>query len=399
MRSIGVVTGARSDYGIYVPILRKICTDPELELRLFVTGMHLSEEHGMTVKVIESDGFPIAERVDIELSADTPEGIARSMGLGVVGFSQVYARKKPDLLLVLGDRFEILAAVAAALPFLIPVAHIAGGDLTEGAIDDAMRHAITKMSHLHFVTTEAARARVLQMGEESWRIHVTGDPGLDHIPALELLGREALEQLFGMKLEPSPMLVTLHPETLDYQRTSHHVQELLAALDSIKMPIVFTAPNADTAGREIREAIERFVASRANTRLVVNLGTQAYFSMMKLAAVMVGNSSSGIIEAASFALPVVNIGDRQRGRVHAQNVLHVPAERGAISAAIKQVLAPEFRKSLRGIRNPYGDGHAASRIVDVLKRAALDQLVHKKFSDLTALPVSRIDADGRSIVK
>jgi UDP-hydrolysing UDP-N-acetyl-D-glucosamine 2-epimerase len=382
LRSIGVVTGSRAEYGILLPVLRLIQAERGLKLRLYVTGMHLAAEYGSTVRAIEQDGIPIAERVDIQLTSDQPAGIARSMALALTGFAKVFENAMPDVLLVVGDRFEILAAVSAALPFLIPVAHIAGGDVTEGAIDDAMRHAITKMSHLHFVTTEAARNRVLQLGEEAWRVHVSGDPGLDHINTLELLGREALEKVVGMKLESAPLLVTFHPETLVYQRTLRNAKELLAVLEGVQRPIVFTAPNADTSGRQIREAIEQFVAAHPNARLVVNLGTQAYLSMMKHAAAMVGNSSSGVIEAASFELPVVDVGERESGRVHGQNVLHVQPERGAITAAIEQALAPAFRKSLRGMPNPYGDGHAAGRIVDVLKTAELKGLVRKKFCNL-----------------
>lgn len=387
MRSIGAVTGARSDYGCLVPVLRRIQADPELELRLFVTGMHLSAEFGMTVQVIEADGLPIAERVDIQLSSDTPEGIARSMGLGVAGFSQVYARQRPDLLLVLGDRFEVLAAVAAAVPFTIPIAHISGGEVTEGAIDDAIRHAITKMSHLHFVAAEPYRQRIIQMGEEPWRVQVTGEPSLDHLATLTFLTQAELEKIVGMPLEPPLLLVTFHPATLEYQETGHQVAELLAALDSAQMPTVFTAPNADTSGRQVRAAIEEFVRAHPRSRLVVNLGTQGYFSLMKIATAMVGNSSSGILEAASFELPVVNVGNRQRGRIHGRNVVHAANERNAILTAIRQVTAPAFRAGLRGLRNPYGEGNAAGRIVEVLQTIPLDEkLVCKHFHDLPVAP-------------
>lgn len=381
MRSIGVLTSGRADYGCYLPVLRRIQSDPELELLLYVTGMHLSPEYGNTVKIIEADGFPIAERVDIELVSDAPEGIAHSMGRALAGFGAVFARRRPDILLALGDRFEMLAGVAAALPFNIPVAHIAGGEITEGAIDDAIRHAITKMSHLHFVAAEPYRERVIQMGEEPWRVHVTGEPSLDNLRTLSLLTRAQLEAIVGMKLEPDPVLVTFHPETLDYANTAHHVGELLGALETVERPLVFTAPNADTSGRQIRSAIAAFVEQQKRARLVVSLGTQAYFSLMRIAAAMVGNSSSGMVEAASFELPVVNIGERQRGRLHGGNVVHAAANRGDISAAMARALEPKFRAGLRGMQNPYGNGEAAEKIVRVLKVAELERLIRKRFHD------------------
>jgi len=365
-----------------LPVLRAIQADAELELRLYVTGMHLAEEYGNTVRQIEADGIPIAERVDIELASDTPAGIAHSMALALDGFGRIFERAKPDILLVLGDRFEVLAAVAAAAPFTIPVAHISGGESTEGAIDDAMRHAITKMSHLHFVSAEPYRERVLQLGEEPWRVHVTGEPGLDHVRTLKLLSRAELERLVGLELQPAALVVTFHPETLDYANTERHVAELLAALEKCEQPIVFTAPNADTSGRTVRAAIDAFVASHPRSKLVASLGTQAYFSLMKIAAAMVGNSSSGVVEAASFELPVVDVGERQRGRLHGKNVVHAAASRSDVAAAIVQVLKPGFRESLKGMRNPYGDGESAPRIVKVLRTAPLGrELITKRLVD------------------
>ncbi|MBI2677660.1 MAG: UDP-N-acetylglucosamine 2-epimerase (hydrolyzing) [Candidatus Koribacter versatilis] len=383
MRTIGVVTGGRADYGILLPVLRAIQREPALALRLYVTGMHLAAEYGNTVQQIEADGIPIAERVPIGLTSDTPAGIAHSMALALAGFGKLFERAQPDILLVLGDRFEVLAAAAAATPFTIPIAHIGGGQITEGAIDDAMRHAITKLSHLHFVATAPDRDRVLQMGEQPWRVHLTGDPGLDHLHTLTFLSRAELERLIGLELLPAPLLVTFHPETLDYANTSLHVAELLAALENSERPIVFTAPNADTSGRTVRSAIEAFVAAHPRSKLVPSLGTQAYLSLMKLAAAMVGNSSSGIIEAASFELPVVDIGDRQRGRIHGKNVIHAAAMRSAIFAAIAKVLALGFRAALKGMRNPYGDGDSAEKIARVLLTATAGRdLLIKSFADL-----------------
>jgi UDP-hydrolysing UDP-N-acetyl-D-glucosamine 2-epimerase len=372
VRTIAAVTGARSDYGLLVPVLRGISTDPDLRLKLFVTGLHLSPDFGLTVRDVERD-FEITERVEMLVASDTPEAISKSIGLAMIGFAQTYTRHRPDLLLVMGDRFETLAAVTAALPFTIPVAHISGGEATEGAIDDAIRHAITKMSHLHFVSLEECRRRVVQMGEEPWRVTVSGEPGLDNILTIPALSTAEIEGLIGMPLEPAPLLVTFHPATLELGRTDIQTSELLTALDAVGMPIVFTAPNADTEGRVIATRIRDFVQTHADTRYVTNFGTTAYLSMMRHSAVMVGNSSSGIVEAASFELPVVNLGSRQRGRVCGKNVIHAELRADAIVRAIRLALSRDFRECLRGLTNPYGDGKAAPRIVEVLKSVPLDR--------------------------
>lgn len=379
VRTIAAVTGARSDYGLLVPVLRAIAADPNLRLKLFVTGMHLSPDFGLTVRDVERD-FEITERIEMLVASDTPEAISKSVGLGVIGFAQTYARHRPDILLVLGDRFETLAAVTAALPFTIPIAHIAGGEATEGAIDDAIRHAITKMSHLHFVSLEEYRRRVIQMGEEPWRVTVSGEPGLDNISEIGPVPTSEIEARIGMALDPSPLLVTFHPATLEPGQAEIQVAELLAALDVVGMPIVFTAPNADAEGRIIIARLDDFVRNHPNSRLVTNLGTAAYLSMMRNSAAMVGNSSSGIVEAASFELPVVNLGSRQRGRVCGKNVIHAEMKADEIVRAIRSALQPAFRDHIRGLINPYGDGKAAPRIVEVLKSVPLDRtLLTKSF--------------------
>ncbi len=380
MRTIGVVTTARSDYSCYLPILRAIQADSELDGRIFASGMHLSPEFGLTIEAIQADGFPIHERVEMLVSSHTPEGISKSMGLGVIGFAQAFSRFRPDLLLALGDRFDMFAAVAAALPFAIPIAHIAGGESTEGAIDEAIRHSLTKMSHLHFVSNAVYCQRVIQMGEEPWRVTVTGNPSLDNLNTLNFLTQAELEERVGMSLAPRPLLVTYHPVTLEYAETGKHVCELLSALDELRLPVVFTYPNADTGSRVIIESIERFVSSHSNSKVVCNLGTRACFSLMKCASAMVGNSSSGILEAASFELPVVNLGIRQQGRIHGPNVIDADEDRVSILKAIRQVLTPSFRESLRGLKNPYGDGDGTTRIIKVLKTVRLDQnLLLKRF--------------------
>jgi UDP-hydrolysing UDP-N-acetyl-D-glucosamine 2-epimerase len=383
LRTIGVVTVARSDYGIYVPVLRRILSDPDLRLHLIVTGMHLSPEFGLTVEAIDADGFEIGDRIEMLLSSDTPEGIAKSMGLGTMGMAQSYARKRPDILMVLGDRFEMHAAVVAALPFKIPVAHIHGGELTEGAIDDALRHSITKLSHLHFVSTEQYARRVIQLGEEPWRVMVSGAPSLDNLRSLKLLDGQELEKQYGLSLDQPPLLVTFHPVTLEYEHTEWQMAELLGALSNIEMPVIFTMPNADTGGRAISRMIKEFVNTRASTQVVDTLGTQGYFSMMATAAAMVGNSSSGIVEAPSFKLPVVNIGTRQQGRIRPANVIDVGYDRSEILEGIKKATQPEFREGLRDLENPYGRGQAADTIVERLKAVALDEtLTRKRFHNV-----------------
>jgi UDP-N-acetylglucosamine 2-epimerase (non-hydrolysing)/GDP/UDP-N,N'-diacetylbacillosamine 2-epimerase (hydrolysing) len=387
VRTIGVVTVARSDYGIYLPLLRQIQADPDLKLYLIVAGMHLSPEFGLTAKAIEADGFEINERVEMLLSSDTPEGIVKAMGLGNIGFAQTLARFRPDIIVVLGDRFEMHAAALAALPFKIPVAHIHGGEITQGAIDDALRHSITKLSHLHFVSTQEYAQRVIQMGEEPWRVTISGALSLDNLHTVRLLTCKELSARFGLHVNEIPfLLVTFHPVTLEYEQTERQMAELLTALAAYDLPLVFTMPNADTSGRIITRMIEEFVATHSSAQAVDNLGTQGYFSMMALAAAMVGNSSSGILEAASFELPVVNIGNRQRGRVRGDNVIDVGYKHDSILEGLHRALDSQFRTKLRGIRNPYDFGGASNKIVEVLKRVQLDdRLVVKHFHDLEAV--------------
>lgn len=377
-----MVTVGRSDYGIYRPVLRKISGHPDLRLALFVTGTHLSPEFGLTVSEIEKDGFPIAERIEMLLSADSPEAVGKAMGLGLIGFTQALSRSRPDILLVLGDRFEMFSAAAASVPLNLPLAHIHGGETTQGAIDESFRHAIAKMSHLHFAATEAYAKRLTQMGEAPWRVMVSGAPALDAMQHLPPADPVAFGTQYGVPVSPRPLLVTFHPETLAPHETRACVDSLLTALAAVRLPVIFTAPNADAGGRLIRERIEHFVASEKNGYLVENFGSHAYYDAMRLCAAMIGNSSSGIIEAASFELPVVNLGTRQDGRVRARNVIDVECDSGQIEHAIRRGLSPEFRAALRGMTNPYGDGQAADRIVQRLAEAELgDRILRKIFYD------------------
>ncbi len=383
MRTIGVVTTSRADFGIYRPVLKAVAAEPGLELALIAAGMHLSADYGLTIDEIEAEGWPIAHRLACLETGDTPEAAARSMGRSLSGFAEVFGRWRPDILVVLGDRFEMHAAALAALPFRIPVAHIHGGELTFGAMDDALRHSMTKLSHLHFASTEEYGARIVQMGEAPWRVTVSGAPSLDNLAAVELLDEAELEARFGLDLSRPPLLVTYHPVSLEYEQTEAQIAALLAALAEADRPTVFTLPNADPGNLTIRRLIAEFVAERQTAWQVDNLGTQAYFSLMHKASAMVGNSSSGIIEAASFELPVVNIGSRQDGRVRGANVIDVGYAKKDILAGIERATSPEFKAGLAGLENPYGDGRAAERIVARLKSVALDDdLMVKKFHDL-----------------
>jgi UDP-hydrolysing UDP-N-acetyl-D-glucosamine 2-epimerase len=382
-RSIAVVNIARSDYSILRPVMRAIADDPTLDLRLIVAGMHLSPEFGNTSDTITADGFEISDAVDMTLSSDSPAAISKSVGLGMIGFAQVFSRQVPDVLLLMGDRFEFFAAASAALPFRIPVAHIHGGELSEGAIDDAMRHAITKLSHLHFVATEPYAQRVIQLGEEPWRVTVSGAPGLDNLNDFHPLGKAELEARTGISLATAPVVATFHPETHAPEQTAANLPPILDALQNIVGPMVFTYPNADTAGRQLVDMIEAFCANRQDRAAVPNMGVEGYYSLLSHARAVVGNSSSGIIEAASFKLPVLNIGTRQQGRLTDRNVIHVAAETNAIHEGLNKVLSLEFAASLDDLINPYGDGHAARQIVARLRDTPIDDaLLMKRFHDL-----------------
>ena len=380
MRTIGVVTAARSDYGSYLPILKKIKKDPNLRLYLMVSGMHLSPGFGSTYKAIERDGFRINAKVKMLLPGDEPEGISQSMGRGVIGFAKSFARFKPDILLVLGDRFEMFAAALAALPFKIPIAHIHGGELTQGAMDDALRHSLTKLSHLHFVSTKEYARRVIHLGEEPWRVTISGAPSLDNLHLIKLLSAGDLKKKYGLSFTSPPLLVTFHPVTFEYEKTEKYVTEILRVLAELKLPVVFTAPNADTHNQIITLRLKQFIKKYSWANFIENFGTQDYFSLMAIARAMVGNSSSGIVESPSFKLPVVDIGTRQKGRVCARNVVHVGYFRKEILRGVKKAISPDFRKSLLNLENPYGDKHAAEKILNKLKKIKIDNyLIEKGF--------------------
>ncbi len=376
---------ARSDYSHLLPVLESLVSTPGLEPQLFVAGAHLAARFGTTANLIARDGWTIAARVECTEDADTPEAVARSLGRAVTGFADALARARPDLLVVLGDRFEMLGAALAALPLAVPVAHLHGGEITEGVIDEQVRHALTKVSHLHFAATAEYARRILQMGEEPWRVHVSGAPGLDRFRTMRYLSRADLGERLGLALRGPTLLVTFHPVTLDLEATGGHVDELLAALGGVDADLVLTYPGADAGSHTVIDRGTRFAAGRPRARLVTSLGDDVYASLLRTADVMVGNSSSGVIEAASFALPAVNIGDRQRGRVRGANVIDVGHDRAEIAGAIRRALEPAFRHALANVKNPYGDGHAAPRIARVLAEVELGpRLVVKRFVDRPA---------------
>jgi len=370
-----------------------ISNDPDLELQVVVTGMHLSPRFGLTFGEIENDGFHIDLKVPMMLDADTPADLARSMGMGLTGFGEALERLKPDLMLVLGDRFEILPAVAAATVARVPVAHAHGGEISEGAFDEAIRHAITKMSHLHFVAAEEYRRRVIQLGEDPARVFLVGGLGIDNIKKLTLLNRPQLEAALGFQLGPKNLLVTFHPVTLEDDTSAGQMAELLAALEPHEdTHLIFTMPNADTGGRALIDMVEQFVADRPNARAYTSLGQLRYLSCLRHVDGVVGNSSSGLIEAPSFGIGTINIGDRQRGRLKAKSVIDCVPDRASIATALTRLYSPSFRALLPTVRNPYGDGGADEKIVRVLKEYPLESILKKTFHDL---PV--VDTTGQDI--
>ena len=376
-KTIAVVTTSRADYShLYWP-LKEIAAHPALELKLIVCGSHLSPEFGGTVGEIETDGFSIAARLECLLSSDTDVGMAKSIGVAVLSLADTLAAMRPDLLLLIADRYEMLAPASVALALRIPIAHIEGGEVSQGAIDDAVRNALTKMSHIHFTSTEGARSRVIAMGEQPWRVHRAGAPSLDHLRRSNLLSKEEIERRHGLDLSRRTALIGYHPVTL-LEDTNEEAEALFAALEQIDQQLVFCYPNADAGGRDLAARVDAFLVKRGSGKLFINLPSVEYWSLMRHVSLFIGNSSSGIMETASFALPTVNIGIRQQGRERARNVVDAASETPAILAAIKYADADAFRQSLRGMENPYGDGHAAERIVTVL--AALpprDQLLFK----------------------
>jgi UDP-hydrolysing UDP-N-acetyl-D-glucosamine 2-epimerase len=389
MRRLGFVTSARSDFGLLLPLIRA-AAEGGFAVTVYATGMHFSAAHGHTLdEILEAGLGPLLVRVPVEAGEeDSGAGMARRIGGGVRAFAEALSasspESRPEILVVMGDRYDMLPAVLAALPLTLPVAHLAGGELTEGVIDDAIRHAVTKLSHLHFPTMATYAERLLRMGEEPWRITVTGEPGLDAIRTFSFRDKAGTFAEFGLDPGRPLTVFTFHPETLAPGATGRSIAEVLAAAAEVPGQILFTYPNADTAAAVIIEAIEAFAAARRNCRVVPHLGRTRYLNLLRHADAVAGNSSSGLVEAASFELPVVDIGSRQAGRVAPANVLRVPIEHRAIAGAWCRALSPDFRAGLAGLINPYGDGRAVPRILERLRQEpGGPRLLLKHFHDQT----------------
>lgn len=382
-RKVCVVTGSRAEYGLLKWVMEGLQASDALDLQLVVTGSHLVAEFGLTYQEIERDGFRIDRKVDVLLAADTGVAVAKSMGLGMIGFADAYRDLAPDLLLVLGDRFEMLAAVSAALVTRIPVAHVHGGEKTEGAIDDAIRHAITKMSHLHFVAANEYRERVIQLGEAPDRVFCVGGLGVDAIHRVQLLDRQTLEKATEFSFGARNLMVTFHPETLGKVSALDQVSALLNALDRFPdIRVIFTYPNADMDGQSITRLIENYVTTHPASRAYKSLGQLNYLSCLQYVDAVVGNSSSGLLEAPSFNKGTINIGQRQAGRLRAESIIDCDANEESIVAAINRLYSPVFQSMLAGVNNPYGNGGAADAIVAALESADFGCLLHKSFLDV-----------------
>jgi UDP-hydrolysing UDP-N-acetyl-D-glucosamine 2-epimerase len=376
-RTIAVITTSRADYShLYWP-LRDLSENGNVDLKIIALGSHLSPEFGNTVQEIEKDGFRIDSRIECLLSSDTDVGMAKTIGVATLSLADLFGKMRPDLLLLIADRYEMLAPAAVALALRIPVAHIEGGEVSEGAIDDAVRNALTKLSHIHFTSTPAARNRVIAMGEEEWRVHRAGAPSLDHLRRQLLLSRDELEKRLQLNLQTPTILVAYHPMTIA-RDTLQEVEALLTALGSLSEQILFCYPNADAGSRALIERTKTFIASRRNGKVFTNLDTVTYLSLLRQVDMLVGNSSSGIMESASLSMPTVNVGLRQQGRERPRNVLDAVADPNSILQAISRARTSEFRESLSGMINPYGEGRASETIVRVLTTVPLSQTLLMK---------------------
>lgn len=382
-RKICVVTGSRAEYGLLRWVMQRVRDSAALELQLLVTGAHLAPAFGETYREIEAHGFHIDSKVDLQLGADSETSIAQAMALGLSGFAKALQELRPDVLLVLGDRYEIFAAAAAAMVCRVPIAHLHGGETTEGAFDEAIRHSVTKMSHLHFVAAPEYQRRVVQLGEDPARVYLVGGLGIDSILHHPVLTRTELCQALDFELRPRNLLVTFHPVTLEDSTAQAQMAELLQALDALEdTGLLFTMPNADPGSLALTEQIACFVAERANTRLYASLGQQRYFSCLRQVDGVVGNSSSGLLEVPSFGKGSINIGDRQRGRLMADSVIQCEPTRESIAAALQTLYSGAFQSRLKDVRNPYGEGGASEKIVAVLEKCSLAHILKKSFHDL-----------------
>ena len=382
MKKICVITGSRAEYGLMSRVMRLIKEDADLQLQIIATNMHLSVEYGETYREIEADGFIIDKKIPILSSSDTANATAKSVGTGIIGFADAYEELQPDRIMVLGDRYEILAAVSAALFYKIPVVHLHGGEITEGAYDDAIRHAITKMSHLHFTATEEYRWRVIQMGENPETVYYVGALGCENIRQVPLIGKEELEKSFKFVLDRKTILVTFHPVTMENNTAETQFKELLSAIDKFEdLRVIFTLPNSDTGGKIIIDLIKNYVAENPGKAVwFTSLGMKRYLSSLQYIGAFVGNSSSGIIEAPSFHIPTLNIGNRQKGRIATASVLHCKPERADIEEKLAIIMQSGYIESLKNIQNPYDKPNTACEIVRILKEQTIMPV--KKFYNL-----------------
>jgi GDP/UDP-N,N'-diacetylbacillosamine 2-epimerase (hydrolysing) len=381
-RKVLVVTGTRAEFGLLSGLMADISESPGLELQLIATGMHLSPKFGLTCAEIEDAGFFINIKVDMALEGDSAEDISKSIGVGMFGFADAYKQLEPDIIVVLGDRFELLSAVITALVARIPVAHLHGGETTEGAFDEAIRHSITKMSHIHFPGADEYRNRVIQLGESPDRVFMVGGLGVDAIKRTKLLTRKSLERALGFRFGKRNLLITFHPVTLEEASSELQMIELLAALQKLEETnLIFTMPNSDTGNSKLIELVDDYVGTNPNARAYSSLGSLRYLSCMLFVDGVVGNSSSGVAEAPTMKIGTVNIGDRQKGRIMADSIINCEPERGAINDAINKLYCPHFIKSLGDVKNPYGDGGASKRIVSIIKDIELRNIVKKSFYD------------------
>ncbi len=385
MKKIVILTATRAEYGLLKPIIQKTNNDLDYDMRLAVTGMHLSPEFGMTVIEIKNDGIQIDKKIEIVLSSDTPVALSKSMGLAMISFSEYFEECKPDALVVLGDRYETLAVCCSAMIARIPIIHLYGGEATEGLIDEAIRHSITKMSYLHFTSTDEYRKRVVQMGETPDRVFNVGAMGVENALNIELMSKDEIEKSIGFVLGRRYAVGTFHPVTLENATAEHQIEELLVAIDRHRdIRFLFTKANADTYGRGINALLNRYADSHDNFILVESLGMRRYLSALKYASFVIGNSSSGLIEVPSFGIPTINIGDRQKGRIAGETVIHCQPVSDDIDVAIKKAQSDEFLASIRGSVNPYGDGNTSDKIMSIMKDFFFNDKVNikKKFYNI-----------------
>jgi GDP/UDP-N,N'-diacetylbacillosamine 2-epimerase (hydrolysing) len=383
MRKICIITGTRAEYGLLYWLMKKIDADKDLELQIIVTGMHLSPEFGNTYEQIEKDGFVITRKVNILLSSDSEVSISKSMGLGMIGFADVFNDIQPNLIVVLGDRFEIFSAVSAAMIAKVPVVHLHGGEVTEGAFDESIRHAITKMSHLHFTATEEYQRRVIQLGEQPEKVFNVGGLGIDNINKLKLLSKVDFEKAINFNLGEKNILVTFHPVTLENYTAEVQFKELLDSLDELKnTKIIFTKSNSDTNGRVINSMIDTYVASHNNTIAFISMGQLNYLSALQFMDAIVGNSSSGLHEVPSFKIGTIDIGDRQKGRIKADSVISCSPKKKDIGDALNKVYSKDFQNIISNVTNPYGKVGASKKIINIIKNIDLNSILKKSFYDL-----------------